>query len=58
MAEFVFCVCLGIIIGLALGFPFGFLCSKKTYDQEIFDVGFASGYQYGKDSFYNPSAKG
>lgn len=58
MFEFALCLSIGILIGLVAGFPLGFLSTKKAYNEEIFDVGFASGYQYGKDSFYNPSAKG
>lgn len=49
---------IGVVVGLLLGFPIGFLCSKKAYDEKVFDEGFACGFIYGKDSFYNPQAKG
>lgn len=58
MFDLVICFAIGFLIGIIIGFPLGFLCTKKTYSEEIFDVGFSSGFQYGKDSFYNPSAKG
>lgn len=48
----------GVTVGLLIGFPLGFCCHKKTLDEKIFDDGFTAGYQYGKDCFYNPQAKG
>lgn len=58
MFDLILCLALGLLIGIIVGFPLGFLCTKKAYSEEIFDVGFTSGFDYGKNCFWNPQAKG
>lgn len=47
-----------LFLGLTIGFFLGYLVHKSKLIEESIEVGFTLGYEFGKDCFYNPSAKG
>lgn len=46
------------ICGLLLGFPLGFLFKKQVFQEDLYDLAFAHGYDVAKSNFFNPQAKG
>lgn len=49
---------IGLSVGILIGSFLGYLCTKKDFKEEIYNVGFTHGYEIAKGNFYNPNAKG